>query len=650
VFHEPRGLIVALSHQATLMRERFIVILQLFLLPQRIPPADSSCIPEFGMPHEAGKSRKGSKGLTGHALRNANLRLRSLARSKTAPPLARAAVKIRAKTLGITRLEFARQSGVSRAALRDLELGFHTPTCLTMQRYVEFITRSKVPAEQIEELCQLYAGAPETVPDLIARYELRATSLRELARRAKLSACTLWEYRRGHFPVPLPLLKRLCRLVDEDETHAETVWQKTERRRLLDKGYPPAWAELSMWCGRAGRAESRLLSLGVKSNSYRRLCYFELPPWEEVAQAAEPLSRNPAELRELKQLWQKEVREQEQQPRQTFGAGLQQLREQQGRSRRELADLFRIGGKKPARIIKHIEEDGMYSMQAFPAGLAALLTPDKAEQSRLLNLWCDHRRHFHCRRRPETRVDLRLARELYGFEIPQTAKFLGYTNLEYQKVERGIEQLMDSAKDRILTAIHHFGELRLQELFQYQRDCETARQAWKNPSSVSELVQRLAQREGGTIPLARRLRQAGLDKTWTRRLHAIAHSLEVPTWPELKQIARVGEVSNLSEVRRDWATRYRNLLISKGHPPLATELRLLIAEVAPTLREFCSRMPFGYAVLIRDMNRIDKQHPLRWFHIERILTAAGLPSESDRWQKIETLWQSLDPRQRIRQR
>ena len=219
---------MALSHQATLMRERFIVILQLFLLPQRIPPADSSCIPEFGMPHEAGKSRKGSKGLTGHALRNANLRLRSLARSKTAPPLARAAVKIRAKTLGITRLEFARQSGVSRAALRDLELGFHTPTCLTMQRYVEFITRSKVPAEQIEELCQLYAGAPETVPDLIARYELRATSLRELARRAKLSACTLWEYRRGHFPVPLPLLKRLCRLVDEDETHAELERQLEE--------------------------------------------------------------------------------------------------------------------------------------------------------------------------------------------------------------------------------------------------------------------------------------------------------------------------------------------------------------------------------------------------------------------------------------
>ena len=42
-------------------------------------------------------------------------------------------------------------------------------------------------------------------------------------------------------------------------------------------------------------------------------------------------------------------------------------------SRRELADLFGVGGKKPARIIKYIEEDGFYSMQAYPAGLVAVL-------------------------------------------------------------------------------------------------------------------------------------------------------------------------------------------------------------------------------------------------------------------------------------
>ena len=602
------------------------------------------------MPHDAGNSRNGSKKLTGHALRNANLRLRSLARSKQAPPLAQAAVKIRAKTLNMTRLEFARQSGVSRAALRDMELGVHTPTCRTMQRFIEFCQRREVSSEQVEALCQLYAGAPESIPELIARYEMRAGSLSELARRAKLSVCTLWEYRRGHFPVSLSLLRRFCRLVGEDEARAESVWQKTERQRLIDKGYPPAWAELSMLCARAGRAESRLQSLGVKSNPYRRLCYLELPPWDDVAQAAESLCRTPAELRSLKKLWEKNARDQQQQSRQTFGERLQELREQRGQSRRALADLFRIGGKKPARIIKHIEEDGMYSMQAFPAGLAALLTSDAAEQSRLLELWCDHRRHFHCRRRPETRVDIRLARELYGFEIPQTANFLGYTNLEFQKVERGIEHILDSAKERIIAAIHQAGKLRLQELFQYQRDCETARQAWKNPSTVCELIERLAQREGGVLPLARRLRLAGLDKTWTRRLHAIAQGREVPTWPELKQIARVGEVSELSQTKRDWTNRYRAWLVSKGHPPLATELRLLIAEVTPTLREFCSRMPFGYAVMIRDLNRIEQQQPLRWFHVERILKAAGLPPASDRWQKIETLWAPLDPREQSRRR
>ena len=601
------------------------------------------------MPHDASKSRNGSKGLTGHALRNANLRLRSLARSKQAPPLAQAAVKIRAKTLSMTRLEFARQAGMSRAALRDMELGVHTPTCRTMQRFIEFCQRREVASEQVEELCQLYAGAPESIPELIARYEMRAGSLTELARRVKLSACTLWDYRRGHFPVPLSLLRRFCRLVGEDEARAESVWQKTERQRFIDRGYPPAWAELCMLCARQGRSESYLRTLGVSSNSMKRLCYFELPLWDEMAKPAETLCRTPAELRTLKQLWQKSVREQQKQSRQTFGERLQELREQRGQSRRALADLFRIGGKKPARIIKHIEEDGMYSMQAFPAGLAALLTSDAAEQSRLLDLWCDHRRFFHCRRRPETRVDIRLARELYGFEIPQTAKFLGYTNLEYQKVERGIEHILDSAKARIIDAIHHAGKLRLQELFQFQRDCETARQAWKNPSTVSELIQRLAQREGGTVPLARRLRQAGLEKTWTRRLHAIAHGQEVPTWPELKQIARVGEVSELSQTRRDWTNRYRTSLVSQGHPPLATELRLLIAEVAPTLREFCLRLPFGYAVLIRDLNRIEQQQPLRWFHIERILKAAGLSPAGDRWQRIETLWVPLDPRGRSRQ-
>src|SRR5690349_4309376 len=80
---------------------------------------------EEPMPLES-KSLNGK--LTGHALRNAHLRERSLQRAQTAPPLARSLVQIRAEVLGMTRLEFVRRSGISRGTLRDLELGVHMPT------------------------------------------------------------------------------------------------------------------------------------------------------------------------------------------------------------------------------------------------------------------------------------------------------------------------------------------------------------------------------------------------------------------------------------------------------------------------------------------------------------------------------------------
>ncbi len=598
------------------------------------------------MPHDAGKSKSGLNGLTGHALRNANLRLRSLARSQQAPPLAKAAVKIRAKTLRMTRLEFAHQSGMSRGALRDMELGIGIPTCLTMRRFLEFAQKQKVSPQQVEKLCQIYAGAPETVPDLISRFELRAGSLRNLARKAGLSPATLWEYRRGKFPLSLSELQRFCRLVGEDEQRAASVWESTERQRLIARGYPPAWAEMCMMCGRMGRSESCLRSLGVTSNTLKRLCYFELPAWDEVAQAAKTLCRTAAELRTLKALWLKNAREQQQQSRETFGERLMKLREQRGHSRREIADLFRIGGKKPARIIKHIEEDGMYSMQAFPAGLVALLTTDTAEQARLLDLWREHRRQFHCRRRPETRVDVRLAREQYGFEIPAAAKLLGYTNLEYQKIERGIEHLLESATTRIIAGLHQAGQKRIQDLFQYQCDCENAKQAWKNPGSVSDVINRLAEREGGLLPLVRSLRGTRSINGWTRRLRAIARGEELPTWPELTQIARTAGVVNLNAAHRDWLNRYRAWLTSEGHPPLATELRLLIAEVSASLREFCSRLPVHYAVLIRDLQQMGRNQRIKWFHVERILTAAKLPAECERWRLIHSLWLPLSPRRK----
>ena len=107
--------------------------------------------------------------LTGHALRNAHLRERSLARAQTAPPLARAIVTIRAETLGMTRLELARRSGISRGTLRDLELGVHTPTRRILQQLLDFCSDNGVAGCHLEEVHKLYAGAESGLGPVLAR-------------------------------------------------------------------------------------------------------------------------------------------------------------------------------------------------------------------------------------------------------------------------------------------------------------------------------------------------------------------------------------------------------------------------------------------------------------------------------------------------
>src|SRR5438067_12544197 len=161
-------------------------------------------------------STAGQPRLTGHSLRNANLRERSLLRAREAPPLARALVTLRARVLGLTRLEFARRSGISRGTLRDLELGVHTPTRRVLQQFVDFCRTCDVAPAELEKVYRLYAGPGDGLGQLIARLELRAGSPVELARRVGISPATLWEYRRGNFPLPLPILRRLCQAVGED--------------------------------------------------------------------------------------------------------------------------------------------------------------------------------------------------------------------------------------------------------------------------------------------------------------------------------------------------------------------------------------------------------------------------------------------------
>src|SRR5581483_1552738 len=171
--------------------------------------------------------------LAGHALRNANLRTRALLRAREAPPLARALVTLRAQVLGMTRLEFAHRAGIGRSTLRDVELGLHTPTRRTLQQFAEFCRSRGVNGESLDEVYRLYAGSRDGLGPWLARLETRAGSPAALARKAGLSPATLWEYRRGNFPLPLKVLRRLCEVTGEDPGPAEALWYQAERQRLL---------------------------------------------------------------------------------------------------------------------------------------------------------------------------------------------------------------------------------------------------------------------------------------------------------------------------------------------------------------------------------------------------------------------------------
>ena len=237
-------------------------------------------------------------------------------------------------------------------------------------------------------------------------------------------------------------------------------------------------------------------------------------------------------------------------------------------------------------------------------------------------------------------LDLRMHREFFGFNINDAARVLGYTSLEYQKIERGIEQLSDSARTRILKALSESGYEKVGEIFQRRSQRDMKRVAWKSPGSVSEMIRLLAVREGGLVPLSRKLRDAKLSGISPPRLRSYLQEEETPSWSLLHEIAESCGVKNLGDVHINWIHRYREQLNQKSDSSLAVELRLLIAEVAPTLRAFAKRLPFNYSVLLRDLYRVEGHEPIKWPHIERLLRAAGLPSSSERWRVLVRLWEA----------
>jgi hypothetical protein len=163
---------------------------------------------------------------------------------------------------------------------------------------------------------------------------------------------------------------------------------------------------------------------------------------------------------------------------------------------------------------------------------------------------------------------------------------------------------------------------------------------------MKALLSLLAKREGGLLPLTRYLKQAGLKRVWAGRLRAILRGEEIPPWKVLEQIGKACGVTDLSEAHRDWIEGYRRSLEGKRLSPLGIELRLLIAEVAATLRAFSPRLGFNYSVLIRDLQRIDHDEPVKWFHVERILQAVGLHTDDERWREFRALWSTAKERRR----
>jgi hypothetical protein len=209
---------------------------------------------------------------------------------------------------------------------------------------------------------------------------------------------------------------------------------------------------------------------------------------------------------------------------------------------------------------------------------------------------------------------------------------------------------LETALARIVQAIHEAGQRRVAALLQRQSRRVEERSAWQAPPSIAAMITLLARREGGVIPLTRHLKKAGLKGLWARRLRAIARGQEVPAWKLLEQIGRTCEVKDMTEAARDWSKRYRTQLQAQLRSPLAVELRLLIAEVAANLRTFSSKLEFNYSVLIRDLQRIDIDGPVKWFHIERILRAAGLAAADERWREIHALWYTAEERNGTRRR
>jgi hypothetical protein len=215
---------------------------------------------------------------------------------------------------------------------------------------------------------------------------------------------------------------------------------------------------------------------------------------------------------------------------------------------------------------------------------------------------------------------------------------LGYSPVEFQRIERGVVRLNDAAKTRVLAAVDRAGEQRVTELLERRRAEQERLASWRAPASVATMVGLLVEREGGLVPLTRSLKRAGVNGIWPGRIKAIAAGREVPPWPVLERIGKACGVADLSTAREDWEARYRRRLEASGLSPLGVEVRLLIGAAADSARALSPRLGVSYPVLTRDLQRMDCGKPVRWEAVKRILRAAAVDPAGPAWERIEAWW------------
>ena len=81
----------------------------------------------------------------------------------------------------------------------------------------------------------------------------------------------------------------------------------------------------------------------------------------------------------------------------------------------------------------------------------------------------------------------------------------------------------------------------------------------------------------------------------------------MPPWPLLERIGTACGVPDLGARTATGQDQSRARLQAAGGSPLGVEVRLLIAEMATTVRAFSRRLAVNPSVLTRDLQRMDRR-------------------------------------------